>query len=378
MWRCRMGHGAQPRSAAGKNSLAQLGLLTELSQRPLAVTITDPMPGTADHTTARRRRVLERLPGVAGVELLEVRSDFRSCWDNWYTRRELGYRLNVNELTDCILYMAATTACAAALGITHVFQAHENEQIDAVRRDGATVIHPMLGASEVVLRALTTLFKPLGVTHSSLISPLKDHQCEALLWRRYRSLAPLQVSCWQMQGDAAACNACMKCFAVGMMVLANGGHPAELEMDIGTLLDYAPEWEALDPPTHDSLPYERAMWRYDGRMIRALKHMNARRLLWTIARRDPRALASRETWRRLRSYAAARRKWSGREVPPDTWVRPLLGWVDPALRDGLAAVLEAQFGPGEPGHESLPLLDELLGGVTAPLAEQSASPAGAR
>ena len=112
--------------SGGKDSLLQAALLFELTERPLLVATTSPMPPLADHVTARRRQVLAAIQARRNPLFVETISDFRSAWDNSFAG-QLGYRLAVNELTDTFLYTGSLLAAGAALGFTHLFVASETE-----------------------------------------------------------------------------------------------------------------------------------------------------------------------------------------------------------------------------------------------------------
>src|SRR5262249_49084903 len=148
--------------SSGKDSLLQAALLCELTERPLLVTTTSPLPPLADHETERRRTVLAAIQERRNVQLVEVHSDFRSIWDNGFAGH-LGYsisgeqKLAVNELTDTFLYMSSLLAAGTALGKTRLFLASEAEvQANAVR-DGRIVQHQHFMYSAATQRALGQL-----------------------------------------------------------------------------------------------------------------------------------------------------------------------------------------------------------------------------
>jgi exopolysaccharide biosynthesis predicted pyruvyltransferase EpsI len=91
--------------SGGKDSLLQVGLLTELTRRPLVVTTTSPLPGLFDHETPWRRHVLSEVGRRRRLTFAEVTSDFRATWENHYPR-QIGYPVSVNETTDTFLYFA--------------------------------------------------------------------------------------------------------------------------------------------------------------------------------------------------------------------------------------------------------------------------------
>src|SRR6185437_5656430 len=68
--------------SGGKDSLLQAALLFELTEQPLLVATTSPMPPLADHVTARRREVFHAIQSRRHSLFVEVESDFRGIWEN--------------------------------------------------------------------------------------------------------------------------------------------------------------------------------------------------------------------------------------------------------------------------------------------------------
>ena len=92
--------------------------------------------------------MIEQTPARRGVELVEVDSDLRDCWNNTRSlRRPLRNRRQRGR--DTLLYFAAAWATAYARGARAVFLASEAEvqEIESARRDDrpAQALH-VLGA----------------------------------------------------------------------------------------------------------------------------------------------------------------------------------------------------------------------------------------
>jgi len=101
--------------SGGKDSLVLAALLAELTERPLLVTTTSPVAWARDHVGVARERARAEMARLMPVDVIEVRSDFRTCWDLGFSARD-GCTLGVHELSDLPLYQAATMAAAAASG----------------------------------------------------------------------------------------------------------------------------------------------------------------------------------------------------------------------------------------------------------------------
>ncbi len=118
--------------SGGRDSLTQAALLHELGEQPVLVTTTSPREGSIEHETPRRRHVMSEVQRRRGLELVEVHSDFRGCWDNNFAA--VRYRRSVNELTDTFLYFAAALVVAVARGARSVYLASETEVQESSRR----------------------------------------------------------------------------------------------------------------------------------------------------------------------------------------------------------------------------------------------------
>jgi hypothetical protein len=205
--------------SGGKDSLLQTGLLTELTQRPVLVTITSPMPLLDDHLTERRRQLLDEVARRSDVQLVEVQSDYRSNLDHAFAQR-LGYATSVNEITDAFLYLGCLIIVGAALGASHLFLASELEVQENTSINGEVVQHPHFMYSVITQSAMTGLLRDWGLHYSSLISPLHSSQAQELLVKRYPNLWHLQYSCWRVRMGESACNACPQCLRIAFSVLS--------------------------------------------------------------------------------------------------------------------------------------------------------------
>lgn len=355
--------------SGGKDSLLTAALLAELTDRPLLVTTTSPLPPLRDHDTARRRHVLDEIPRRRPVELLEATSDFRAIFRNDFARM-VGIPVAVNELVDTHLYLASLLLCAAARGTTHLFLASETELQESVVRDGRTVQHPHLMYSAATQRALSALLAPVGIRLGSLTWPLHSAQVLRLLWTRYRDVADLQYSCWRVGDGEAACSRCSQCLRVALEVLALGEDPGVLGIDLPRLFTAQEGFRPRLDPGGDALPADRVAAALHAQVCRALADVPVRR----VARRMAPAFLTRprEAASALGAYARLR----GREQRPGTapGLRArFLEWVDPLVRDRLAGIYRSSFRE-EPPEEYAGLFsrsEALAGEIVAPLAERS-------
>ena len=330
--------------SGGKDSLVQTGLLAELTEHPILVATTSPMPPLSDHLTARRRHVLAQVARRRDVTLVEVESDLRAAWDNDFPSRQ-GYQIAVNEISDTLLYSASLIATAAALGATHCFLASEAEVQENVERDGAVVQHPHCMYSTVTQRALQALFRPLGLRYGSLTSPLHAGQVQQLLWKRYGDLADLQYSCWRVGPNQRTCSTCGECFRMALGVLALGGSPEAAGIDLVRLLKAMRDWtpRLLPPGTTSATPGERVGDGLRRQIVHSIQTTRVRRVAGAIARRpwrllDPRARSA------IRAYAALRRRVAVEGPVGPCGYRPrFLRIVDEQLRAQLGEIFERHF-----------------------------------
>jgi hypothetical protein len=338
--------------SSGKDSLLQTGLLCELTELPLLVTTTSPMPPLEDHETQRRRDVLAAIQQRRRIRFVEVVSDFRRIWDNGFAGR-MGYPIAINELTDTFLYMSSLLAAGAALGATRLFVASEAEvQVNGIVAD-TIVQHPHFMYSAATQRALARLLAPYGIRFGSLTWPLYSMQVQQLLWARYPDMCDLQYSCWRVRHGEAACSECKECFHRTLIALADRQNPERMGIDLPKILAYAPAWEALlkERPAESVLPRHHAGRRVDAYMMDAVRRVSLVYLAFIIARGHGRRIGSRRVLDLLQDFRQFQNRARRFPRQPRLGVREaFFEWLDPELRDALTSIYTRYF-PVEPRRE---------------------------
>ncbi len=364
--------------SGGKDSLLQAALLCELTERPLLVATTSPMPPLHDHETPRRRQVLAAMAARRAVELVEVESDLRACWKNDFPPA-VGFQVAVNELTDTFLYFAALLAVAFLRGATHLFLASEAELQESAEVGGRIVQHPHAMYSAATQRALSQLVAPLGFTYGSLNWPLPSGRVQELLWTRYPDLADLQYSCWRVGADEAACSRCSQCLRVAMGALAAGGNPERMGIDLVRLLPAMADWApdapdaaaAQGPDASPLLPRDVVRRDLHREAVRSISRVPPRRVAAAIARGGFGRLLSSDGRRALAAFRQLRRRLaaSGRPGAP-TYRAGFLPFIDPLLATRAAAIYEHHFAAEDPALHAgtVARSDALTCWIAAPLA----------
>lgn len=320
--------------SGGKDSLTQAGLLAELTDRPLLVTTTSPVSWLTDQGSARER-VLSEITRRLPVDLVEIRSDFRACWDNGYSRYQ-GCSLAINELTDVLLYQATTLAAAAASGIGRALMASEADIQYNVSLRGAVIQHDHFAASVVTMGALDALVRKFGLALGSLTYPLHGDQVQSLLLNRYGMLAELQYSCWSATDGGQACSICGQCFEIALMLLSEGISPRRAGIDPGrVLIAWAEPRPGASPPP---LPVPRPARE---RTLRIVQQTDVEQVSATLAE-DPAREQAIDGYRRLR-----RRLMERPVAPPHPgYVAGFLERVPCDLREGLRTIFDQHFTAG--------------------------------
>lgn len=343
------GQGYGTSFSGGKDSLLQAALLTELVERPLLVATTSPMPPLHDHDTARRREVFAAIQARRDVRFIEVRSDFRACWDNGFSMHQ-GYRITINELTDAFLYTASLLVAGAALGVTRLFLASEVEVQESIAKEGRLVQHSHFMYSAATQRALAALLAPYGIRYGSLTWPLYSLQVQRLLWRRYPDLADLQYSCWAVGREEATCSRCSQCLRIAVTALADGYDPRRMGIDLDRLLAYAPSWPPFregapaGPMTAMNTPQSIVSERFHALVLQTFGRVSLLHLAHLLADGSPRRLASRQVRESLATFRRLRRRARRAPAPPPIGVREAFcDWLDPDLRDRLMAIYRHHF-----------------------------------
>lgn len=320
--------------SGGKDSLTQAGLLAELTERPLLVTTTSPVPWANDHLGAFRERVLSEITRRLPVDVAEVRSDFRACWDNGFAHSQQCL-MTVNELTDVLLYQAATIAAAAAAGIPRALEASEADLQYNKSAGGEVIQHGHFAGSAVPHRAVSRLLGQFGLGLGSLTYPLHGDQVQLLLHRRYGQIADLQFSCWSAEDGEQACSECRQCYEIAIALLGGGISPRRAGIDPGRVLPAWAEWRPEHKvPTGPTL-----------HPVRTPRDKGVRAILATPLERvaeilddDPSREAALDGYRRVRARVG------GESVPPHPgYIGALLQQVDVDLREPLRGIFDEHF-----------------------------------
>lgn len=291
--------------SGGKDSLLQTGLLSELTERPLLVATTSPVPWREDHSTARRREILAEIIRRRPVDLIEVESDYRANLSELYAQK-IGYPAAVNELTDTFLYLGAMIAAGAANGATHFFMASETEVQENAELNGRVIQHKHFMYSLITLRAISEAIKPWGLRLSSLTPPLHSFQVQRLLWRRYEGLRDLQYSCWSVSGADWACNACSQCLRIALSITAMGENPGICGMNLTRVLVEMRGWQARRRPSEDALPGETVSARLHAQVLRSVMEIPFSRLTATLLQGRLRRIATGSFWKALLAFIELR------------------------------------------------------------------------
>ncbi len=322
--------------SGGKDSLVQAALAAELSERPLLVTITSPVPWSRDHVGDARTRARVQIASRLPVDVLEVHSDFRTCWEIGFSTRD-GCAIGVHELSDVPLYYGALAAVAAASGIGQKLLASEADVQYNSTVYGRTVVQPDAMSSAVTQHAIDELLHPFGQRQGSLTYPLHAAQVQALLLRRYRNLAELQFSCYRAPEGERACSACVKCFGIALVTLAEGVSPRAVGIDpVKALMAYA-DWHPGEPPGGGSFVTVTGLWT--ARVVRALQRRSTREVAAILAGETDSGLGQA-----LAVYARLRAEALAQTVPPEPgYVTDFLDLVRADLRTPLEHILAHHF-----------------------------------
>ncbi|MEA2220514.1 MAG: perosamine synthetase [Solirubrobacteraceae bacterium] len=341
--------------SGGRDSLTQAALLAELGEAPLLVSTTSPRAGSVEHETDWRRTVMREIVRRRSLELVEVRSDFRGCWDNGFAGARYG--IGVNEVTDTFLFFAVALVVAVARGATRVCLASEAEVQESARVGGAIAQHKHFMYSAVTQRALQALLEPAGVRYAGLTYPLLQFQVQRLLAGRYPDLRDLQYSCWELSADQQACSRCSECREIAFNLMADGVAPGEVGIDVTTVLASVGGWH----PERPSIPMpgivgRHARKRVVAQMLRCLQALPPARVAQMLGRDDDESRAA------LREYGGVRATLLRGSPAPDPepgYRAGFLELLDEPWRDGLAAIYDEHFARA-PRDDYAALLDRSL------------------
>ena len=334
--------------SGGKDSLVLSALLAELTERPLLVTITSPVPWARDHVGGARDRaqkeIVQRLP----ADLLTVSSDFRTCWAIDFSTRE-GCSLGVHELSDLSLYQSAMIAVAAATGRGRMFIASEADIQYNATRDGRVILHREFLSCSVTQGALDALLRGFGLRQSSLTYPLHMPEVQGLLLHRYRHLLDLQFSCWKAPYGTQACSTCSKCFQIALVALAEGVSPWEMGIDPVAALCAFGDWN-VDSPPPSGVPRLHETRAARHHIQRRLQELSSAAVAETLTS-DPVARDNARLGEALAVYARLRADALALDTPPAPgYFAGLLELVPSDLRKPLRAIFDQYFFTA-PTHE---------------------------
>ncbi len=323
--------------SGGKDSLVLAALLSELTERPLLVMTTSPVPWTRDNSGDARKRALAEVARLLPVDTAEVHSDLRTCWNPHFAACD-GGTLAVNLVSDIPLFQAVTLAAGAAGGAPRAFIASEADCQYNAEIGGRIVQHQEFVGTAAVQGALDELFSRFGLRQGSLTYPIHMPAVQSLIWQRYRDLASVQFSCYQAPEGARACNECPKCLQITLVTLAEGISPLEVGIDPVAVLCARADWPLDAASTVVKRPrlHERRSSR--DHVVRCLQSTSTDAVAAILAQgssSEQRLTEALAVYGRLRSDAMTF------TLPPAPgYVPGLLDMVHADLRVGLRAILE--------------------------------------
>ncbi|MGE0129558.1 MAG: hypothetical protein AB7U82_15885 [Blastocatellales bacterium] len=363
--------------SGGKDSLVQTGLLTELTERPVLVATTSPMPPLEDHVTPRRRHIINEIQRRRDVTLIEVESDYRANLDLSFAQKR-GYMISVNELTDTFIYAASLLAAGVAAGASLLFLASETQVQENVERGGRVIQHNHFMYSAITQGALNEILRPFGVSHGSLIYALHSFQAQELLWTRYADISDLQYSCWRTKTGEMMCNHCGQCLRIALCALALGKQPSRMGADWVTLLNEMRDWrpKSLDKPVEEAMPTEIVGHQLHSQVVRDLRAVSWLDIALAIARDKPGALLTRRGWEAIAAFRELQRETGSRNVEPRPGYRAgYLKLVDPLLKDPVAKIYDEHFDRADESSVAgvLARSEKMIEWITEPLNENNSN-----
>ncbi|MGK2876954.1 MAG: DegT/DnrJ/EryC1/StrS family aminotransferase [Solirubrobacterales bacterium] len=324
--------------SGGRDSLTQLGMLQELGESPLLVTVTSVREGSEEFKTRRRRAVIEQTPARRDVELVEVDSDLRSCWNNT-DPLAARHGVAVSEVSDTLLYFAAAWVTAYARGARAVFLASESEVQENAVRDGMIIQHKHFMYSGVTQSALRALIAPSGIGHCGLTYPLHQFQVQRLLGRRYADVRDLQYSCWSQRPGEDVCSRCRECFGIAVNLMTDDLAPIDIGIDLNELLPAMRDWKpGGDPGRPRGIVGALAAAQGDAQYLRFFRSTDAD----GVERFVPPPGLSSAAVSALREISSA--ALAAPEPGPEPGFRAAyLELIDEQLRDGVESILSEHF-----------------------------------
>lgn len=357
--------------SGGKDSLTQVGLLTEMGYKPALVMTTSPVPWNNDHKTWRRRRIIREIQRRREVTFVEIKTDFRRNF-NYYVTPSLGVNVPMNIISDTLLYTGAMLAAGYALGSRHFFLAAENEVHEIKRVNGEAIQHPHYMYSVITQSALGAILAPLGISYCAMTSALRASQVQQLLWRRYPDLSDLQYSCWLAGRHQKICSRCPQCLRMALGAMGAGGDATRMGVNWIRLLNANADWNPRRVANLDSADNPRVSVgiHLDAQASRALMSIPPAEMAKAIRKSSPFSILTPAGRKALATFGLLRRRAIESEPGPPPGYRPgYLKYVDGLVRDRLESIYSSQFTAEDPELHaaSLALIDEQINWITAPL-----------
>jgi perosamine synthetase len=355
--------------SGGRDSLTQAALLSELAMTPLLVTTSSPRKGSVEHSTPRRTQVMADIQSRRGLELIDVSSTLRGCWNIGFTAPR--YPIGVSEIGDAFLFCAVALVVAFSRGASSIYLASEAELQQSAWFGGQIVQYRHFMYSAATQRSLSTLFARFGISYGGLTCPLRQFQVQRLLGTRYGDLRDLQYSCWSMAGDEPACSRCGECRTNALNLMANGISPEEIGIDIVPLMTQYAAWSPRVDAWDSHLPELRRP--FDMQALRCIETVTPE-LAASFVPASRRG--STEAMDALAAYARMRTRSLDTPHEPEPGYRTgYLQLVEERHRRGLQAIFDEHFArEDEDLHR--PMLERsmtLTDWVTAPLARPELS-----
>jgi hypothetical protein len=355
--------------SGGRDSLTQAALLTELGITPLLVTTSSPREGSFEHETPRRTQVMSEIQSRRGLELIDVESTLRGCWNIGFAAPR--YPIGVSEIGDTFLFCAVALVVAFSRGASSIHLASEAEVQESAWSGGQIVQFRHFMYSAATQRSLSALFARFGIAYGGLTSPLRQFQVQRLLGARYTDLRDLQYSCWSMAFDEAACSRCGECRTNAFNLMAEGISPEEIGIDIVPLLTEYADWKPRVGDWDSHLPQLRRL--FDTQALRCIETVTPELAASFVP--DSRR-GSAEASDALAAYARMRALALETPREPEPGYRTgYLRLIEERHRRGLEAIFDEHFArEDEDLHQ--PMLERsltLTDWVTAPLSRPELS-----
>ncbi|MBJ7354200.1 MAG: DegT/DnrJ/EryC1/StrS family aminotransferase [Thermoleophilaceae bacterium] len=357
--------------SGGRDSLAQLGLLQELGEDPLLVTVTSRREGSLEFETTRRAEVIATAVERRGTDHIDVDSDFRSCMDNFNAdARRLG--VSVTEICDTLHYFAVAWAAGYSRGARAVYQASEADLQTSIRHQGAVVSFKHFMYTAATQRSLSALIAPSGIEFCGLTYPVLQFQVQRLLDLRYPDLRDLQYSCWSQQDGEDVCSRCRECLANAVDRMTDGLPPSEMGIDLDQLIAASGDWQPGGRPEAPRGAVSAiAGTARDDHMLRFFRTHDVEDIAHLAG---PAGLGpdARQAYARIRATVDA-----SPEPPAEPGLRAeLLDFVDPQVRERLSTIYAEHFEdePVENYEHDVRNAKLLIDWTTAPLAADGNKP----